>query len=201
MAPSLRPLRLVVPVLLLTVCASQLTAHTLKTTESVGVTFHLEPDHTPRAGEPAQVWFALTAKGGAVIPRDQCDCQLQVYSELASQSQPPLLQVPLQAISAEQYQNIPGASITFPQAGLYRLDLKGRPQAPAQFQAFEFSFPVTVIGGRPSPESLASTPADPLAPQPTADLRPTRRIVLGAVLGMGVILAGTVFGLGKKSRK
>ena len=86
-------------------------AHTVKASNNVAVTYHLEPDHNPRAGEAAQVWFVLTQKGGAVIPLEQCDCQLQVYAE---QDPVSLLQPTLAAVSAEQYQGIPGADVTFP---------------------------------------------------------------------------------------
>lgn len=44
-------------------------AHKVKTTADVGATLHIEPNDTPRAGEVTRAWFALTRKGGKVIPK------------------------------------------------------------------------------------------------------------------------------------
>lgn len=139
-------------------------AHTVKTAESVAVTFHLEPNHNPRSGEPAQVWFVLTQKGGSTIPLTQCDCKLQVIAEENGQA---IAQPPLTAISAEQYQNIPGADVTFPQPGAYRLTLQGQPQTGDAFQPFQFSFPVTVAKGRSIDPSLPPQPSasPPISPE------------------------------------
>ncbi|KAI9131662.1 hypothetical protein [Acaryochloris sp. CCMEE 5410] len=126
-------------------------AHTVKASDSVAVTFHLEPDHNPRAGDPAQVWFVLTQKGGSTIPLSQCNCHLQVIAEENGQT---IAQPPLTAVSAEQYQNIPGADVTFPKPGAYQLSIQGQPQTGDAFQPFQFSFPVTVAKGsspKPSP--------------------------------------------------
>lgn len=126
-------------------------AHTVKASESVAVTFHLEPNHNPRAGDPAQVWFVLTQKGGRTIPLSQCNCQLQVIAEENGQA---IAQPPLTAISAEQYQNIPGADVTFPKPGAYQLSIQGQPKTGDAFQPFQFSFPVTVAkGSSPKPSS------------------------------------------------
>lgn len=134
-------------------------AHTVKASESVAVTFHLEPDHNPRAGDPAQVWFVLTQKGGRTIPLSQCNCQLQVIAEENGQA---IAQPPLTAISAEQYQNIPGADVIFPKPGAYQLSIQGQPQTGDAFQPFQFSFPVTVAkGSRPKPSSPVQPPAAP----------------------------------------
>ncbi|NJK41592.1 MAG: hypothetical protein HC934_10015 [Acaryochloridaceae cyanobacterium SU_2_1] len=205
MPHPLPPPQLLITALALIVSASKIEAHTLKTTESIGVTFHLEPDHTPRAREAAQVWFALTEKGGRVIPLSQCDCQLRIYSESSLKSQDSLLQVPLQAISAQQYQNIPGATVTFPTSGLYRLELQGHPQAQAKFKPFNFSFLVTVLGDSSSPSSPASKPIPkPVTNQPTqsvAGIGHNPGLLLGAVLGMGGTVAALTLLVSKQLRK
>ncbi|NJL42274.1 MAG: hypothetical protein HC935_00390 [Pseudanabaena sp. SU_2_4] len=51
-------------------------AHQVEISSDVGATLHIEPDDKPKAGQPTQVWFALTTKGGQVIPLSACDCQL-----------------------------------------------------------------------------------------------------------------------------
>ncbi|MCU0549544.1 MAG: hypothetical protein MUC48_09380 [Leptolyngbya sp. Prado105] len=59
---------------------NSLLAHNVKTEGNVASTFHIEPNHNPKAGEPSKAWFALTKPGGEVIPLDRCDCQLKVIS-------------------------------------------------------------------------------------------------------------------------
>ena len=58
----LLPALLVAPVL----------AHTVKVDGDVAATFHIEPHHNPVAGKPSLAWFALTRKGGQLIPLAQC---------------------------------------------------------------------------------------------------------------------------------
>ena len=168
---------------------SAILAHTVKTSKNVAVTFHLEPDHNPRAGEPAQVWFVLTQKGGAIIPLPQCDCKLRVYSEQDPDGKA-LLQPPLAAVSAEQYQNIPGAQVVFPQPGAYRLAFQGRPQSGDLFEPFQFSFPVTVAKGTSTPAPQSSQPL-PAAPERSEPQPHTPQWVwkgIGVVAGLSLML-------------
>ncbi|WP_293123011.1 hypothetical protein [Moorena sp. SIO4G3] len=124
-------------------------SHNIKTSADVGATFHIEPNHNPRAREPALAWFALTRQGGQLIPLEQCDCQLVVYSKSSSdQGNSPILEPQLKAISAEQYQGIPGADLVFPKAGVYELVLSGTPKSGASFKPFEIKYDVTVTPGK-----------------------------------------------------
>lgn len=158
-------------------------AHTVKASESIAVTFHLEPNHNPRAGEPAQVWFVLTQKGGSTIPLAQCDCKLQVFSEEDGRA---VAQPPLAAISAEQYQNIPGADVIFPQPGAYQLIIQGQPQTGDAFHPFQFSFPVTVAKG----SSATPSPRTQPSPSPPSSLKPglPKVMWIGISIGAGLSL-------------
>lgn len=119
-------------------------AHEVEVSGDVAATFHLEPNHNPRAGQPAKVWFALTRRGGQIIPLEQCNCKLAVYPKNHKKSDKPLIEPPLKAISAEKYQGIPGADIVFPKAGIYELELSGIAKTEANFKPFELSYTVTV---------------------------------------------------------
>lgn len=119
-------------------------AHEVEVDGDVAATFHLEPNHNPRAGESARVWFALTRKGGQLIPLEECNCQLSVYSQPHAEGDQPLMQPPLLAVSAEQYKGIPGATIVFPKAGIYELELRGKAKTGTSFQPFKLSYSVTV---------------------------------------------------------
>ena len=125
--------------------ATPVAAHTEKVSGDVGGLLHIEPHDNPVAGQSALVWIVLTLKGGQLIPLSQCNCQLAVYPEPHVEGvTPPLLKPQLSAISAEQYQGIPGAKIVFPKAGSYELELSGTPKNGASFKPFELSYTVNV---------------------------------------------------------
>jgi hypothetical protein len=132
-------------------------AHKTEVSGDVAGIWHLEPNHSPKAGEPAQVWIALTQQGGRIIPLEQCDCRLAIYT--AGQEEAfPVIEAALESVSAEHYQGIPGAEVTFPNIGEYRLVLTGSPQAGATFTPFELSYTTVVAAGRNS--EVVSAPAD-----------------------------------------
>jgi hypothetical protein len=135
-------------------------AHKTEVSGDVAGTWHLEPNHSPKAGEPARVWVALTQRGGKVISLQHCDCRLAIYnaSEAAAV---PVLEPPLQAFSPENYQSIPGTEVTFPEVGKYRLILTGRPRGSATFTPFELSYTTSVAAGQ-------VTTAAPLGAEATA---------------------------------
>ena len=122
-------------------------AHKVQIAKDVGGTIHIEPNDNPQAGKAALTWIALTRKGGQVIPLEQCNCQLAVYSEPRTQASKPLLQPSLKAVSREKYKGIPGADIVFPKPGAYQLELKGTPKAAGNFQPFLLNFKITVASG------------------------------------------------------
>lgn len=144
--------------LFLVIFADPATAHNLKVTEDVAGTWHIEPNHSPKAGEPAKVWVALTRRGGAILPLEQANCQLGVYTAPRSQSDQPILRPTLEAIAIEKYQGIPGATVVFPKTGLYELELDCTPKSVKGFQRFHMAYEVTVAEGvaKPSPVSPAS---------------------------------------------
>jgi hypothetical protein len=145
---------------------SPVTAHTVETDANVGATFHIEPDHNPRAGETARAWFALTRQGGELIPLEQCNCQLRVKSQSSELKDASLPKPQLKAVAAEQYQNIPGADIVFPKAGIYQLEISGSPKGNAQFKAFKLAYEVTVLPGETAaPESQPETSNVPSSSQ------------------------------------
>jgi hypothetical protein len=119
--------------------------HKVKTDAQVGATIHFEPDDRPKSLEPTKVWFALTKKGGTAIPLKDCQCQLQI-KQLPGKQQ--LATPQLQAINAEKYQDIPSATVLFPQPGAYTLELTGQSVKPGDFQPFKLEFDATVAVGK-----------------------------------------------------
>jgi hypothetical protein len=160
-------------------------AHNVEVSGDVAATFHLEPNHNPKAGEPAQVWFALTRKGGQIIPLEQCKCKLAVYSQPRSQDTSPVLEPPVKPISADGYQNIPGAEIVFPKVGAYEVELNGTPKAGANFKPFQLNYQVTVAAGAAA--SAAHLPSQ--SSQPSGQWQ-TSAIALSTFLGLGILWLG-----------
>jgi hypothetical protein len=185
-------------------------AHKVEVSGDVGGTSHIEPNDNPRAGTPSLAWFALTQKGGTLIPLENCNCQLAVYAEPRATNPSPIQQPTLTGVSVEGYEGIPGAEITFPQVGAYMLVISGSAIAPATFQPFELQFPVTVVAGQPS-----ASPSPTQASEPTTDSSPAIAEEanssannslgwLGWVLGAGVVFGAVIFlwiGRHKRSSK
>jgi len=135
-----------VPILFLALLVSPGYAHEVRVSEDVGATLHIQPNDNPRAREPGLAWFALTRKGGRIIPLSQCNCKLAVYSKPRSPTpkSPALMKPALKAVSYQRYQAIPGANITFPKVGSYELELSGTPKAGASFKPFKLTYTVAV---------------------------------------------------------
>lgn len=141
-------------ILLVTTLTLPSGAHTIKVSDEVAATLHIQPDDRPHSGEPVETWFALTRRGGTPIPLKQCNCQLLVYSEGTSSS---AIRVDLKPISAKQFQGIPGAAIQFPQAGSYRLELSGTAKNAKDFKPFKLTYQVLVAAGSPSTTNLSTS--------------------------------------------
>ncbi len=178
-------------------------AHEVKVAGDVAATFHIEPHHNPKAGEPAQAWFALTRKGGKIIPLAQCNCKLAVHSEPHVEGSKPLLEPSLKAVHADQYQDIPGAEIVFPKPGEYELELSGTPKTGANFQPFELSYKVIVGAGTTpqsssQPEQIAEPHAHGMTEQPSES---TAQWQIPAAVGAAVIGLGTIALLVKRQKR
>ena len=129
--------------------AAPVLAHEIETSAArdVAATFHIEPSHNPTAGKPSTAWFALTRRGGKVIPLAQCNCQLAVYPVPYKAGKTlPVMKLTLNKLDVERYKGVPAATITFPKAGMYELKLTGTAKPGANFQPFSLSYTVTVSG-------------------------------------------------------
>ncbi|MDP8964507.1 MAG: hypothetical protein M3O33_11090 [Cyanobacteriota bacterium] len=177
--------------LLLSFIAIPAEAHKVQVAGDVGGTLHIEPNDAPRAGESALAWFGLTRKGGQVIPLSECNCKLSVYTSTSAPSSLPLLTPALKAVSAEQYQGVPGAEVQFPKPGAYQLQLSGTPTAGGNFKPFELKFQVTVATGTSAPTASPQAISSPHGSTPEPH-QPDRSwqlpvIALSTVLGLGIL--------------
>jgi hypothetical protein len=163
--------------------------HKVKTDAQVGATIHFEPDDRPKSLESTKVWFALTKKGGTTIPLKDCQCQLQI-KQLPGKQQ--LATPQLQAINAEKYQDIPSATVLFPQPGAYTLELTGQSIKPGDFQPFKLEFDATVAVGKVAPPTIPEVIPEG-KPEPKNQQPDHQNELLTAMLGTIGIMA---FGVG-----
>ena len=151
--------------LFLSLLVSPAVAHNVEISKDVAGTWHVEPNHTPKAGETARAWVALTRKGGQILPLEQASCQMAAYSQPRKKGDVPVLQPAVKAISIEKYRGIPGADIVFPQTGLYQLELSCTPKTQGDFQPFQMKYDVTVATGAaaPTPKTESSAQKTPVS--------------------------------------
>ncbi len=123
-----------------------ISAHEIKVSGDVGGTMHIEPNDRAEAGKSTQVWIALTRKGGKLIPLQQCNCKLVVFTQPRKKDAQPILQPMLKSINAEGYKGVIGTDIVFPKTGAYEVKLTGSPKSGATFKPFELKFDITVAG-------------------------------------------------------
>lgn len=168
-------------------------AHNVKTSGNVAATFHIEPNHNPRAGEPAQTWFALTKQGGEILSLDRCNCQLKIISGTQTIAQPEL-----KAISAEKYKGIPGADVVFPKAGIYKLEISGTPKAGGEFNEFKLAYEVTVQAGQ---TTTAASPAPVAQILVTNQIPANHQNVLIPAIAIGLIASAGVYWFVKRTLK
>lgn len=119
-------------------------AHNVEVSNEIAATFHLTPNHNPKAGATSKAWFALTLRGGKSVALSECSCQLNVYTIPRRENAKPVLLPKLMAIDVEKYQEIPGANIIFPQGGAYELELIGTAKNNASFSPFKLTYTVNV---------------------------------------------------------
>lgn len=168
-------------------------AHETQTTSKVGATLHIEPDDSPRAGESALTWIALTHKGGKIITLAECNCELALYPQPHQEGTKPLQQPKLKAVSVTRYRDIPGADIIFPAAGAYELELKGTPKAGANFPPFEIGFDVAVAPGKVTPSASTNPVSAPAnTPAAVSTTRQTTPSWLIPAIAIAVILTPAI---------
>lgn len=194
-------------IILLFLFGSSATAHNVQISGDVAGVWHVEPNHNPKAGEPAKAWVALTRKGGQILSLEQANCQMSVYSQPRKEGDLPVLQPTIQAINAEKYQSVPSADIIFPDTKRYQLELSCTPKTQAEFQSFQLKYDVIVAPGAaastrrvtasPAPEKLAQSQQIPSSSAANQQLNQSNQsismwiisaIAIFSVLGVGILV-------------
>lgn len=158
-------------------CVPTAIAHNIQVAGDVAGLWHVEPNHNPQAGRETQAWVALTRRGGEILPFSTVNCQMGVYSQPRQANDQPIFEPNVVAINAEKYRDIPGAKMTFPQPGLYQIQLDCQPQKTGSFSQFKLTHDVTVLAAEAT--QAQPTPSK-IPPQPS--ITPSNLIVIPAVI-------------------
>lgn len=125
-------------VLISNVCNFPISAHVLEKSDAVGGVMHITPDDDPIAKQVSTVTFELKDTQGT-FDSDQCYCSLTV---LQGESVVAVQMVPL--IEQKESSTVLSYQITFPEKGVYQVQLTGQPVREAQFSEFRLKYDVRV---------------------------------------------------------
>lgn len=113
-------------------------AHVLKTSGSIGVVMHINPEDEPVARRESTLFFELKDKSNSFRP-DTCDCNVEIREKGDIIYSQPLFQNATTANPLEA-----SAKYTFPQKDVYTIILNGRPLHSGDFKPFSVQFAVRV---------------------------------------------------------
>lgn len=168
-------------------------AHEVQVVGDVAGTWHVEPSHNPKSGEPAQIWVALTKQGGQIVPLSAATCQMNIYRQPQNAADAPIASPNLKAINIENYQGVPSAEVVFPQVGIYQVELNCAPRNTADFLPFQMRYNITVAAGSLPPPTPVPIPK-PLTPVSSSSSPTFPSHILAVGLG-GIFILGLVLAL------
>lgn len=114
---------------------SPIFAHTLKTDGSIGAVIHIDPEDDPIIGEPAYFFFDFKDKDGKFKAED-CTCVATISRDnqvLATQT-----------LAADTSLQSSSFSYTFPEKGVYHIEVSGQPLSTNGFQSFKLNYDLRV---------------------------------------------------------
>jgi hypothetical protein len=111
-------------------------AHKLDTDSGAGAVIHLDPDDSPISGRPTAISWEFAEENNVKVT--QCDCEIEIYraSDLKRSVNSGITEV--------LADNIAGYTYTFPEAGEYKLILKGEATNGGEFDEFKLEYYTTV---------------------------------------------------------
>ncbi len=129
---------------------AEASAHVLETDKGVSAILHIKPDDRPVASEPTVVRFLFSRDAGSFRINDY-DVKLLLFqdTELTSKSD---VEPAFFGANAEG-----GTTITFPEAGIYKLQVEGTPTKDGVLP-FKLDFTARVTGPAETKTGNGSTP-------------------------------------------
>ncbi len=128
-------------------------AHVLETNEPIGAVLHVVPNDDPIAGTNTDLVFELTDKAGAFDPA-QCYCSVQVL-----QNDTVITSARISGYDLADGAKTLYSTVVFPEIGVYKVQLIGKPVTNDWFDEFTLEYEVRVVrqvAAAPSVEEGAS---------------------------------------------
>lgn len=128
---------------------TEIFAHTLESSGSIGAVMHVTPDDDPIAGEVSGFYFEFKDKNNTFKPED-CICTVSIKkgeSEIFSKD--------LFGENSDPSLSNASFNFTFPERNIYKIIIKGAPKTSGEFQNFELSYDMRVE--RVSEKAFTST--------------------------------------------
>lgn len=169
-------------------------AHEVQVVGDVAGTWHVEPNHNPKASEPAQIWVALTKQGGEIVPLSAINCQMNIFRQPQTAADAPIASPNLKAINVENYAGVPSAEVVFPQVGIYKVDFNCTPKNTADFRPFQMQYRITVVAGSTPPPTPISMPESVTPVSPVSSPAFASPIFIATGLG-GIFIMGLTLAL------
>ncbi len=119
-------------------------AHILKTDGSISMNLHIEPDHSPIAGETAYMFLSFNDTDGKFL-LENCVCVFKVYEGN-------------EEIESKEF-DLELVEYVFPEINIYKIVFEGTPKEGEDFQSFSLEYNVRVE--RTSEKVQTETSDDP----------------------------------------
>ncbi len=129
---------LITTLTILLVNHSNVFAHVLLTSGSIGATVHIEPEDDPYIGKPSNFYFEFKDKQNKFDPAD-CDCKIVIYKNSSE-----IYSYDLFSNTSANDINSPVFQFTFPEKDIYHLKITGTPKSTSSFDPFEINHSVRV---------------------------------------------------------
>lgn len=117
---------------------SNVDAHVLKTSGTVGAVVHVTPEDDPIAGEQTDFFFDFKDREGK-FKSENCDCKVTILKAGQETYTAPLFQ----NNSDPSLTNV-SFSYTFPERNIYQVKISGKPLTPNAFQEFNLEYDIRV---------------------------------------------------------
>lgn len=135
---------LIIALALCFVTPAVVSAHVLKTDNTIGAVLHIRPDDAPIAN--TSVTYVLSfQKNGGNFSLKNCDCSVSYITNGKT-----IKRAPLVASSSMSSENV----ITFPKPAVYVFRVTGAPKAGATFESFTLEYTVRVGDGHASTQPI-----------------------------------------------
>ena len=112
-------------------------AHVLKTDNQIGAVFHIEPDDNPESGTPVTYQLVFNDTSGRFKLTD-CTCTVTLQNNQGT--------VKSETIQTNRTHDV-HQTVTFPEADVYTLIVRGEPKQAGAFQSFRLSYSIRVTDG------------------------------------------------------